>query len=118
MTLGDLIETLASMPADYKVRFDNGRVPTELCSWRGVYAELTLDSDGGDARMFVGDLLKNAEEAVGKTFQGYKGGDYTMSRETPVWADEYGDYGCIGLMGARVSGDTVTLQTANLSDYR
>lgn len=118
MKLADWISTLEALPATANVEFDNGKTPTRLCSWRGVYAELTLDSDGQAPPITVKKLLKDARAAVGKTFYGYKGGEYLMHEHTPVWADEYGDYACIGLMGARVEDGTVILTTADLSDYR
>lgn len=110
MRLGELIDTLATLPADAEVKFDHGKIPDRLCSWRGVYAELTLDSDT-DGKTTVSALLRDALQAVGKTFTGYKGGDYVMSRDTPVWADEYGDYEGRMLLGAVLSGDTVVLKT-------
>ena len=100
MVLGEWIDTLAALPADYLVEMDTGNLPTRLCSWRGVYAELTLDSEPPAGRYgnrpveprTVAALLKDARAADGKTFEGYKGGDYAMSLTTPIWADEWGDY--------------------------
>lgn len=51
-------------------------------------------------------------------FGGYKGGNYTMTRDTPVWADEWGSYQCRGIMGSKIDDGVLVLVTADLSDYR
>ena len=38
------------------------------------------------------NLKRECEEAVGKSFEGYKGGEFKMSFETLVYADEIGSY--------------------------
>ena len=37
--------------------------------------------------------MKEAEKANGSKFEGYKGGDFTMTRDTPVWFSHYADTG-------------------------
>jgi hypothetical protein len=84
ITLGQLIETLES--ADQTLVVADGF--TKPDSWRGVYAFLRF----GPARnTVVSDMLAHARSAVGATFEGYKGGNYTMNRETPVFIDGYGE---------------------------
>lgn len=117
MKLGDLIESLSAMNADDPVEFADGTVPWRLCSWRGIYGELTIDSRPGGYTT-VGELLAEAREAVGKTFTGYKGGEYTMSLETPVWADQWGDYQCMAPTGFLRTQGKVRITTMDLSDYR
>lgn len=124
MKLGDWIEELEALPPDAVVQFDDGTYPDHLCSWRGRYAELTLDTFmGGDkfAPRRVSDLLANAREAVGKTFEGYKGGDFTMDQSTTVWADPYGEYRgwiIIGVeMGRGDLVDRVIVKKFNIMDY-
>jgi hypothetical protein len=120
MNLGTLIDTLEALPPTYDVKFDDGTIPHRFHSWRGVYAELTLGRDryGKPRRMSVQRLLAQAKKADGATFQGYKGGDFTMGRHTPVWADDCGEYNSRGILGASVVDGTVILATADLSDYR
>jgi hypothetical protein len=120
MNLGTLIDALEALPPTHDVMFDDGTIPYKFHSWRGVYAELTLGRDpyGDPQRMSVKRLLGLAKKADGSTFQGYKGGDFTMSRHTPVWADDYGEYNSRGILGVTVVDGIVILQTADLSDYR
>ena len=90
--------------------------PRSIESWRGRYAELaiTTESDGSyqteeveqkfdDGDIFykhksfgkenpsVAEFIEILKEAQGKTFTGYKGDDFLMSKNTPVWLAEYGE---------------------------
>lgn len=118
MLLKDWIDTLEALPADAEVVFDFGASPAKLCSWRGIYAQLTLMYDDVGKAATVAGLLVDARAADGKTYTGYKGGDYVMSLDTPVWADDYGDCNYRGLIGTRIDDGKVVLITADLSDYR
>lgn len=121
MNLGALIDTLAALPGDARIRLDNGEVG-ELMSWRGVYAELTLTPGRADKPKTVAEVLSDAVAADGGTFEGYKGGDFTMDRSTPVWADDYGDCRYNAISGVTVfqtvNGPVVTIHTVNIGDYR
>lgn len=81
LTLGDLIAALeAADPAQ--------RVPlgfTEPHSYRGYYDELAFEVT---ADVTVGAMLADARSALGATYQGWKGGDYPMDADTPVWLVE------------------------------
>ena len=50
-------------------------------SWRGVYQELAFEVVEDTT---VGEMLDCAEECIGKTFQGWKGGDFTMRETTEI----------------------------------
>ena len=90
--------------------------PKGIDSWRGVYAELAIQTedfgsyqtketekkfDDGDVfykhksigkeNPTVAEWIDVLKEAAGKTFTGYKGGDFTMGKGTPVYLAEYGD---------------------------
>ena len=76
--------------------------PTDIGSWRGSYSELALNysdwtkSNGvfwGVEPMKIGDFYNMIKETIGKTFYGYKGGEYVMGKNTPVWVANYGDSG-------------------------
>jgi hypothetical protein len=113
MTLGELIEVLENAPqcpVVYQDINDGERhYPGDFDSWRGVYAELSLEPVGQPTT--VKELLAKAKEADGKTFQGYKGGDFTMGKHTAVWADPYGESVGRGIVGHKFeeSSGTTTL---------
>lgn len=93
MNLGQFIDALAEMPPEAQVEFEfGGLVPGRFHSWRMVYTQLCLDWDGRWPRV-VGDLLTEAQACVGKTFEGWKGGDYAMSRDTNLWIARDGESG-------------------------
>lgn len=87
MTLGKLIDSLKSLPAGAEVQ--NLMNPH---SYRGYYSDLSFERNSGTR--LASELLADCENAVGKCFCGYKGGDYVMDEETPVWI---ADQGCCGL---------------------
>lgn len=116
MRLGELIATLERMPQSARIRFDSGYVPGKLCSWRGSYDELTLPS-GGAAEKTVADVLRDARAADGGTFEGYKGGDFTMNWHTPVWADAWGECDYRMLVGCVLDEGVVVLKTTRPSEY-
>lgn len=85
MKLGDLITLLEKFPADKKVSQGFGNPH----SWRGAYAELAFEPIGETT---VGEMLAAAKEAVGQTYTGWKGGDFTMGLDTPVNIDYVGSW--------------------------
>lgn len=114
-TLGQLIsaaEALMPRQAETEVVFDFcDTAPNGIDSWRGSYAELALSytSDGGmPLRKFV-EIL---EDANGRTFEGYKGGDFPMDRGTPVWVANWGRSGNTGVVGLRDVGWQIVVETA------
>jgi hypothetical protein len=59
-------------------------------SYRGYYDELAFEP----ARdVTVGEMLAAAKSALGSTYGGWKGGDYTMSEYTYCWLAYRGDTG-------------------------
>lgn len=59
-------------------------------SYRGYYEDLAFEPA---LNVRVGDMLADAQSALGATFQGYKGGDFTMSSHTDCWLADYGSCG-------------------------
>ena len=91
MTLGELIDTLKSFPKDYLVVIKPyDLVPNGFDSYRGYYDELALEYDI-EGHCTVEDLLKIAKKVVGKELMGYKGGNFLMTKNTPVWISNYGN---------------------------
>lgn len=92
MKLGKLIEELKKYPKDHPVTIPGGPVqlsPERCMSYRGYYDQLAIGV--GTHYATVGSLLQELKEAVGATFTGYKGGEYTMGLDTCVWLSNYGE---------------------------
>lgn len=126
LTLGELIVLLKYIPlknGDYNItiKFDFGTAyPTGLSSWRGAYAELGInyglggyDNDNADqfAHMDLSEFLPMLEGAVGKEFQGWKGEDFVMSLDTPLWVANDGNVGNTGVIGIKNTGYSVVILT-------
>ena len=79
-------------------------VPSGLGSYRGYYEHLALGYTNEDGTMKVGELLALLKEAVGKTYTGWKGGQFKMTRKTPVWIGNSGH--CSGTTIKDISNQT------------
>lgn len=96
LTLGALISALEAMPPETRV--------SNICgphSYRGYYSDLAFEQKSGTRP--ASELLAECRAAMGKTFEGYKSGDYMMGDSTPLWIAHYG---CCGtrLMDMRADG--------------
>lgn len=124
VTLGWLIETIEKcVPDDYNFLGDG----IELHSFRGAYWELAIwhsdpnliEPENGTPKS---ELLKLLKGAIGSTFEGYKGGDYTMREHSLVFLDPYGglSYGCwepkdTAICGIELNANkTFSFKTANV----
>lgn len=99
LTLGSLIEALEAAPADAVVCFSDQpeASPCEPHSYRGYYADLAFEH--GPIRK-VAEVLAEARGALGESFEGYKGGDFTMGEDTPLWRSSYGHNSGVALIAA------------------
>lgn len=111
LTLDGLISVLAAADQSAIVQFSDGSYPGGEHSYRGYYDDLAFSPSA--ASKTVAELLKQASAARGETYEGYKGGDFVMDGDTPLWCAGYGDCGeaIVGI----VTGETgVTLVTKDL----
>jgi hypothetical protein len=67
--------------------------PSNIDSWRGSYAELALNFKAEGEPLTITKFLKLLKSTIGKTFTGYKGGEFVMSKHTPLWVANYGHSG-------------------------
>ena len=81
--LGELIEWLGQQDGTKVVPYGFGKPR----SYRGYYEDVAFEPAQNVTFAF---MLENAKAALGSTFQGYKGGDYTMHEYTNCWIAEYG----------------------------
>lgn len=95
-TIGDLIKDLGRSKRDVPVSALNGILGVDgACSYRGYYNHLALNPATQSRYLSSQALLQRLRTAVnGEVFVGYKGGDYLMTKDTPVWV---ADYGCLGV---------------------
>lgn len=81
--LQTLIEELEKLPQDGIVPFGFGAPD----SYRGYYSELAFVPMECS---IISEMLDHAKSALGKTFTGYKGGEYTMGEYAECYIAEYG----------------------------
>lgn len=86
MTLGAVITYMSNLDPEFIV----GEGLKYPCSYRGNYSCLAFEQAGS---MRVADVLAVLQSAVGSTYPGWKGGEFTMTLDTPVFVAERGDIG-------------------------
>jgi hypothetical protein len=111
LTLATLIEKLEGVSPGLSVKFSNGEAPGDADSYRGYYSDLAFEPTERDVT--AGDLLNRAKAALNATFTGYKGGDFVMGPNTPLWAASYGNCG-LAIVGFETDGTAVTLETKDV----
>lgn len=100
MDLGDIIEALTPVVAerpDATVR--HGFDPKSAGSWRGSYSELSFYSA---KNVLLADMLNALINAIGETYEGYKGGMFTMHESCDVYMDGHENF-----FGDRISWSLV-----------
>lgn len=125
MTIGGFIKLLEGLrpkqketdlePRGRYVRFDFGyAVATELDSYRGSYEELALGFDGrysAEGLKTVGALLDHCRAAIGKTYVGWKGGDFLMREGSELHVANSGCTSDTEIIGVRDDGYFVDIVT-------
>jgi len=138
LLLGEMILKLEAVTDKTKSLFIDilDKRPMGIDSWRGRYDELAIQTESlgsyntdevewmskdGDYKSFkmkeigkenptVADWVEVLKEAIGKTFVGYKGGDFTMGKNTPVYLAEHGN--------SSFKTDNNEIDTENYSNYK
>ena len=113
ITLGGLIGELEKLPKTVRsgpggvlqvestIIFDPWNLrPTNLASYRGFYEDLALDFEIGEPCPVV-QLLDECRRAIGRQFEGYKGGLYTATRDTAIWCSHWGQAQNLVVTGIR-----------------
>lgn len=86
MTLGKLISTIEKMPLDTQIiNLINPH------SYRGYYGDLAFVR--GEGVRSAEELMKDCMNCLWKRFIGYKGGEFIMDPNTPIWIANYGEVG-------------------------
>jgi len=115
MTLGNLIDALASLDGGLQITVDaSGSAPGQFRSYRGYYEQIEFDPCGSNST--VAEFLMAAQSANGSTMVGYKGGDFVMHRDTMVWCSSYGAASGLRLVGIGIADGGVVLQTKESDD--
>lgn len=98
----EMVENTAGRPKELTWSIENPH------SYRGYYEDLAFEPTPV-AVSTVADVLTMVTSALGATFEGYKGGDFTMSDDTPLWVSCYGSAERYAIMGMAAGVGKVTL---------
>lgn len=112
LTLGGLIEALEKVPADTPVVLDRGGHIHSPHSYRGYYSDLAFHQ--GDSATTAGELLTVCKGALGMSFEGYKGGDFLMEEDTPLWIASYGSSSGLAIVSVSQFAGNLLLGTKQL----
>lgn len=127
LSLGELISEIEKIGIQKgngeikDVSFDFGSaVPTILDSWRGSYNELALGYElsgyDNNEKHFsdckADKFLEHLKSVIGKEFYGWKGGEYVMDENTPVWVANSGNSGNTAIVGVLDDGWRLVIITS------
>lgn len=109
ISLGKLIEIIEKLLGSNKVDGDSSVYfdfadysPTGLSSWRGIYSELAITYGYKEVAVVI-DFLTQLKQSIDKVFNGWKGGDFKMNKDTPIWVANPGRCHNTGVIGACAS---------------
>lgn len=88
LTLGVAIKTLGEIAPSTSATLNIVGTPGRVRSYRGYYSDLAFEQELKPVT--VGEVLADLKAALGKTFEGYKGGDFLMGENTPLWVSSWG----------------------------
>jgi len=103
LNLGQFIKALKKCGVNHQdddsktksVSFDFGNAtPSDCESYRGYYEDIALGYHIDNYKTEpckIDKLIAILESSVGKTFTGYKGGDFEMSEQSDMWVANTGD---------------------------
>jgi hypothetical protein len=113
LTLGCLIEELKKADQDLRVIENHtSKGVSSPHSYRGYYSDLALERS--DEVNSVRDLLSKLLNVQDQELTGYKGGEFLMTDDTPLWISEYGNSSGIAIISTKIERDVFYLVTKEL----
>ena len=108
MRLGQFIDALRACAPTLPLVLESGGGVHGFDSYRGYYEDLCIHPQGEPK--LVGVVLVQAQAAMGEVFQGYKGGDFPMHKDSILWVSGYGENSGDRLTGVRAEPDRVVIE--------
>ena len=107
MTLGELADICLDFNPIGCVVSDCGISPSlEVNSYRGYYCDLAIaPNTAGGELCLTRDLGVLLNLTIDKPLNGYKGGDFLMTKDTPLWLSDYSEYTGLAIMDAVANTD-------------
>lgn len=122
LTLGQLLEKLEAIePKHYRVVFAfGGLIPGNFSSYRGDYSHASLDFEllyrnwDYTPCVSVHDMIKKVKDTIGSIKCGWKGGEFGMHEDTPIWVALHGSSPGSYLVDVKLRGVSIYLITRNI----
>ena len=95
-------------PSFIVIRSDNKKSIGSLHSYRGYYDHLAF-APSNNIRT-IGEVIEDAKMAIGKTFSGWKGGEFKMTINTPLWVSAVGAVSHKAISGLKIKDNNVILK--------
>ena len=113
LTMSTMRDKLLQCNPDSPVKFADGLFPKfYFQSYRGYYWMAALGSEVQHSHIInVSKLIKMINLAIGCLIYGYKGGDYMVYDNTPVWHSNYDEASGLIIVDVIQQDDYVLLQT-------
>lgn len=110
MDLGTLTDIVLACPVGTIVMTDMGESVSNPHSYRGYYEQLAVEPSGQEntlSEVFGAEL----DAVIGTELEGWKGGEFYMDTDTPVWLSHEGTYSGRAIIGAELRGNILVLIT-------
>ncbi len=117
LRLGELIERLSALDPEARIMFDfcDCFPLADVDSYRGYYEDLAIAwssyEPGKREPVKVSQLLDTLRGAVGSTYDGYKGGEFTMHDHSRVWVANSGDSHGTQIVDVYTAGSSIYFRT-------
>jgi hypothetical protein len=119
-TLGELIEKMEMLDPATLIKMQFSELATDFTShsYRGYYEQLAIYPAFRkvDSPLCVGQFVRFLKTCLNHTYDGWKGGEYSMFETTPVWVSDRGESSGAMLVGldlnTAVTPPFVTLLTS------
>ena len=98
--LGELLDGLRQADPEAEINL------TDPHSYRGYYHDLALEPTTEPVKVW--QLINQLSDVINTELTGYKGGEFLMSADTPVWVAHYG---CTGSALVGFNPTTLTIIT-------
>lgn len=86
----DFAPVMIKMPFDQPLVFTDGK---EADSYRGYYKDLAIEYSQGISLLGLQDNIRTFQylrNKLGKTMEGYKGGEFPINEDTFLWVSSWG----------------------------
>lgn len=118
VTLGELAVLLKNCEENCHVKYNfPDQYPTWFRSYRGYYDQIALghSSFDYDTPVTRDILLERTIASIGMTLTGYKGGQYVMTADTPIWVANASDPSGYALTRVQDTGYDIILHTVKIT---